>query len=352
MTSVVLYALAALVVLATLLPLIPKGYWWLRVFDFPRAQIALLGVAGLAGLAWIGVSSPLEIALAAALALAVSYQLYRIYPYLPLARCQVIRETGPDDGRQFSILVANVYMPNRQAPALLQIVGQNDPDIVVVMEVDDWWAEQLSPLKDSHPFSIAHPLDNTYGMILFSRLKLHDAECRFLVDDAIPSIFARVQIPAGDLIDFYALHPTPPQPFQDTFERDAEILLVGKQTRASDRASVVAGDLNDVAWSATTRLFQRTSGLLDPRIGRGLFSSFHARIPLLRWPLDHIFHDPRFRLRELRRLGYFGSDHFPIFCALRFQPENRHDHPTPSPKPGDRAEARGRIEDGLDRSEG
>ncbi|MFO1047449.1 MAG: endonuclease/exonuclease/phosphatase family protein [Geminicoccaceae bacterium] len=83
---------------------------------------------------------------------------------------------------------------------------------------------------------------------------------------------------------------------------------------------IVAGDLNDVAWSRTSRLFRRLSGLIDPRIGRGPYNSFHAGHRWLRWPLDHVFYSPDFLLHRLRRLPAFGSDHFPILIELEYQP--------------------------------
>src|SRR5262245_19006558 len=85
------------------------------------------------------------------------------------------------------------------------------------------------------------------------------------------------------------------------------------------KPTIIAGDLNDVAWSRTTRLFQKISGLLDPRIGRGLYNSFHAHYPPVRFPLDHIFHSNHFRLVELRRLPSIGSDHFPIYVVLSYE---------------------------------
>jgi endonuclease/exonuclease/phosphatase (EEP) superfamily protein YafD len=127
---------------------------------------------------------------------------------------------------------------------------------------------------------------------------------------------------SGDAIDVHCVHPRPPAPREasSSAERDAELLLVAKAVAAAGRPAIVIGDLNDVAWSATTRLFQKVSGMLDPRVGRGMFSTFHAKHPWLRWPLDHIFMSPEFTVVSLRRLDYFGSDHFPIHAELAYCP--------------------------------
>jgi hypothetical protein len=94
-----------------------------------------------------------------------------------------------------------------------------------------------------------------------------------------------------------------------------------------------------VAWSRTNYLFQRISGLLDPRIGRGFYNSFHAVYFFLRFPLDHFFHSTHFRLIELRRLAYFGSDHFPMFIRLSYEPEAERQQEAPQADASDEVEA-------------
>ncbi len=66
------------------------------------------------------------------------------------------------------ILLANVLITNRQSAALLTIVRDRDPDMLLVMEVDDWWMEQLIPLDTPYPYTVKQPNDGRlrYGAVL------------------------------------------------------------------------------------------------------------------------------------------------------------------------------------------
>ena len=159
-------------------------------------------------------------------------------------------------------------------------------------------------------------------------MPLENIVVRCAVVDLVPSIKAVVRNRAGMPFRLYAIHPEPPVLYLDSKGRDAEIALVGIEAKKDPLPALVVGDINDVAWSTTTTRFQRLSGLLDPRVGRGFYNTFDARYPLLRWPLDHLFHDPAFRLIEMRRGPDIGSDHFPMIFSLALTThEAAHDAP-------------------------
>jgi endonuclease/exonuclease/phosphatase (EEP) superfamily protein YafD len=183
-------------------------------------------------------------------------------------------------------------------------------------------------------------------MSLYSRFPFRDQRVEFLVQDDIPSIHVVFQLPSGQPVWLHAVHPRPPEPLrdQDSAPRDAELLKVARRIReAPPRPTLVAGDLNDVAWSFTTHLFLRESGLLDPRLGRGFYNTFNANTPVFRFPLDHVFHSNHFRLVELRRLPHVGSDHFPVLIEVSLEPEGAGEQPRPRPDADDDREARERI---------
>lgn len=319
---ILVLVLSFIVLVATGLPLINSDQWWIRMFDFPRLQIAVLTLVTLV-LAWFYAAYKWRYRLPLLLLLAVAliYQVQLVWVYTPLYRPQVRDSNNGSGANSFTLLVSNVRMDNEDKQSFPAMVRKMDPDVVLINEPDQAWADSLGELQASYPHTILFPLDNTYGMMLLSRLPLSESEVNFLVDDSIPSIFTRITLTSGHVIDFYGVHPEPPQPGKDTWERDTELLIIGRKIRERRNPSVVAGDLNDVGWSVTSKLFRKHSGLLDPREGRGLFNTYNVHLPLLRYPLDHIFHSPEFGLITLQKLEDIGSDHFPIFVGLSYEPK-------------------------------
>lgn len=348
------FVVGIVVIAATLLSLLRSKVWWIRIWDFPRLQLMVAGSAALVAgsLVTQSLDSRIRWIFLGALALTVAWQVAIIWRFSPLAPHEVQRSPGEDANSLLSLAISNVLQTNRDAERLIGVLRAADADVVLCVETDDWWRRQLDAFRETHPHTIQCALPNTYGMLLYSRLPLHDTSIDFLVEDDIPSMQARIRLHGGQLVWLNCVHPRPPAPSENdrSLERDVELLLVGKRVCDAQVPVVVCGDLNDVAWSRTTRLFQKTSRLVDPRKGRGLFSTFHARIPFLRFPLDHILHSDDFRLVSMRRLPYVGSDHFPVYAQLSFEPSAKHDQEAPTADAGDKQEAHQTIAEGVSKA--
>jgi len=326
----------------TLLSVSRHPHWLIRSWDFPRAHLAALAAvsggtyaAVFCGWQWY------EGLFVLALAGCVAWQGYKIFPYTPLAPVQVHCARTPAGASAFRLLIANVLMHNRQYDRFLRVVQAATPDLILAVEIDDRWLVALQQLEHHYPQVVRQPQGNMYGIGLWSRFPLIAPQVRFLMQQDIPSIYTEVELPNGQRFCLYGLHPRPPEPLrdQDATPRDAELVSVGRVIGTHQRPTVVAGDLNDVAWSHTTALFPRLSRLLDPRRGRGFYNTFNANIPWFRYPLDHVFHSPCFTLIDLRRLAHIGSDHFPMCITLHYEPEAAAAQPPLAAAPGQEGEA-------------
>lgn len=311
--------LASILTILTLAPLSRSQIWWIRGWDFPRLQLFIGSILLLLfGIFFLDFIQLREIIAWSMNLFCVVYLGWWVIPYTLPFKTEVASAGDPDPAYRISILVANVLITNRSSDKLLKLVHEYRPDILVTLESNQWWQEQLDVLEKDYPYSTKCPLENGYGMHVYSRLKVSESEIRYLIEKDVPSIHTTIAVPAGKEIRIHFLHPSPPSPTENdtSIERDAELLIIAKEVSDLDIPIIVTGDMNDVAWSFTTRLFRKISGLLDPRVGRGMYSTFHADYPFLRWPLDHLFHSRHFKVIELKRLPHFGSDHFPIFVNL------------------------------------
>lgn len=341
METVIAIATGVLVI-ATLLPLWRNPHWMIRGWDFPRLQLAAIAlVLLLIQVGALDLAEPTTWLLISLTLICLVWQLWWIVPYTMVWRNEVKTTEHPNPDCKLSILASNVLTTNRNADTLLKLVKKYEPDVLVTLESDKWWQQHLDTLEAVMPYSLKCPLDNLYGMHVYSRLPLEDTEISYLVEDDIPSMHAQIMLRSGDTVRAHFLHPTPPGPQgnPESAERDAELVVVAKSVKDSDQPVVVAGDLNDVAWSSTTRLFRKISGLLDPRVGRGMFNTFHAHYPFMRWPLDHLFHSENFTVTRIERLPDIGSDHFPLFTELSYNPARGKDQEGLKPDSDDKSRA-------------
>jgi endonuclease/exonuclease/phosphatase (EEP) superfamily protein YafD len=342
MTLLILLFFTVAIAVATLLPLWRNPHWSVRSFDFPRLQLAVLALLLVfIDLFFLDLSRPLSWVLIVVAGLSLASQLWWILPYTAIWPKEVKDARAKSPDRTLAILTSNVLTHNRNVEALLKLVEQHQPDILVTLESDQWWEDRLVALENEMPYTIKCPLDNLYGMHVFSRLPLHEPVMRFLIEDTVPSMHALVELRSGDKVRVHFVHPAPPSPTEndESTERDAELVIVGRSVADSDEPVIVTGDLNDVAWSPTTRLFRKISGLLDPRVGRGFYSTFHADYRLLRWPLDHLFHSHHFTLASITRLPSIGSDHFPLLTRVMLAPARGQDQEPLRPDGDDRGRA-------------
>ncbi len=337
-----LSALCVFPVAAAMLPLLPVDWWWVRIGDYPRLQMLIANAIGLVAMAafW---RHTIPRGLMLLMAISIAIEVYWIYPYLPVAPLEMQWAQQQDQSVRIRVLTANVLQKNTDAAAVLEMVDREQPDVVVLCEVNERWIDDLHLLEEQFGFHLTHPLENTYGIALYTNLDVTEARVRGFVREDIPSIDAAVRLPNGQAVRMMAVHPNPPRPGEDTTKRDAELVLVGREV-ADDPSVIVMGDMNDVGWSRTTDLFQEVSGLLDPRKGRGMYATFDATSSIWRYPLDYIFASDDFRVVELRRLERIGSDHFPLLIELSYEPDAEDEQEAPELDAGDAEDAEQAVE--------
>src|SRR5687768_7073450 len=96
------------VIAATALSLMRAKAWWIRVWDYPRLQLAVLGTAAFTA-AWLVLprtSWPSSLFFVA-LGLALVYQAALVWRYTRLARTEVPDSRAPEAGIRLSLAVCN-----------------------------------------------------------------------------------------------------------------------------------------------------------------------------------------------------------------------------------------------------
>lgn len=143
MLGPLLGCIAISLLLATLIARVPMRWWWVRSFEFPRLQIAVLAlVCGLTSL-WLLDPGPWRVTATLVSLITLALQLRYILPWTALWPVQVKAAHNAPKDQMITLLIANVLTPNRQSKELLAMITHHQPDMILTLESDQWWQEQL-----------------------------------------------------------------------------------------------------------------------------------------------------------------------------------------------------------------
>jgi len=226
-------------------------------------------------------------------------------------------DTCSDGGRyqHLRIMLSNVNTANRSYRKLEQHVIAEDPDVLVLMEVDRHWLTGLSQLRQIYPHRIEEPRSDNFGIALFSRCPVAASERVQLGAATVPSILATLNV-RGTEFDLLATHPLPPVSAENTRFRDEQLRAAAACIRDAVDPRILIGDLNVTPYSNRFRQLVYDSGLHDSMRGSGVQTTWPRSLPFMRIPIDHCLCSVDVLVLGRRVGPEIGSDHFPVTLDL------------------------------------
>jgi endonuclease/exonuclease/phosphatase (EEP) superfamily protein YafD len=227
--------------------------------------------------------------------------------FIPLAH-------AASNGPSYRLLLSNVLKLNRSYEQVRMLVIGEQPDLVVLIEPDRAWLDNLADLRQDFPFWQIAAREDAYGIAVLSRYPFESAEVMRLGSSGVPTVVVRLYLKnrRDRLLTVVATHPPPPKGAAGSASRDDQLQALAQFARQQREAVILCGDLNMSPWSPHFSDLLKYSGLVDSGRGFGIQPTWPEGNYLLRTPLDHCLVSPQISVRR-RRLGPpIGSDHLPV----------------------------------------
>ncbi|MDA8564195.1 endonuclease/exonuclease/phosphatase family protein, partial [Mariniblastus sp.] len=197
--------------------------------------------------------------------------------------------TQPPPGPQtIKVMSMNVLGDNYQFQQVIDQVERVSPDVLLLIEYSNQWHDKMQALHTTYPHRMLEPRWHGYGIALFSKLPLEDAEVWQLTkkDTDVPALSAQVNM--GDrslrIAGLHTMSPTSPLRMRLRTEQMHEMADLLK---TADEPTVLLGDFNCTPWSPFLKELAATCGYRDSRQGQGYLASWSVELPWFFWiPID------------------------------------------------------------------
>ncbi len=210
-----------------------------------------------------------------------------------------------------SLLVWNVYVGNPNVEKIVELIKEKDADTVVLLEVSPDLGVQLGSLRGEYPYLEIEAAADGFGSAIFSRQAVKEISIRRVGNELGNTVVARFE--KGTTL--VGVHTLPPVGRTYSRLRNQQLGELAEFVEQQSGPVIVVGDLNITPWSPHFQDLLRDARLSDPRVGRGVLTSWPKGKPLIRIPIDHILATNEITLGDLQVFPEtHGSDHHPIYC--------------------------------------
>jgi len=223
---------------------------------------------------------------------------------------------GSKGGETLRLLLANVLVGNSQHGRVVDLVADADADVLIFQEVNDAWMASLAGLERDYPYTVGLPRQDAFGIAVFSRVELRQADVHYLGQAGRPSIALEVSVGGTpvSILTTHPLHPLSPRTFA---LRNDQLGAVGDLAGDRTQPLVLIGDLNVTMWSPWYRRLRDETRLTNARRGFGVMASWPTFLPpIMRLPIDHCLVSDDLIVTDCRLGPAFGSDHLPLIVDV------------------------------------
>ncbi len=220
---------------------------------------------------------------------------------------------------KLKLLHANVFTDNSNKNALIKLIQQEDPDIITVQEIDEWWRNSLEVIYTDYPYYQTIPREDNFGIGIYSKYPFKELNVRANMIYT-PTLAIELSIKNHPFI-VMTTHPVPPVNQAYFMRRNRQLEYLAKWCQKSTKPLVVIGDMNLTLWSDHYKSFIETSNLQNSRQGFGMIGSWPTNMLLMRIPIDQCFNSKEFTVSDIRVADSIDSDHLPLIVDLEFNPK-------------------------------
>ncbi len=290
---------------ASLLPNLFSEYWFLDLFAHFKVQYLVIALILLTLSVLVFKTKALAISL---LLTSILWNAYFIAPYYFNAK-----EDAPALGPTFKIASLNLLSSNSETDLVLQYIEQENPDILVLLELTPKWNLELSPVLQDYPFQQIHERIDNFGIAVVSKFEMTSKIIDFNANDK-PSIVSELRI-NKKTYTLIATHPLPPID-QATFQsRNQQLQNIFKRKSEFADRFLVIGDFNTSSFSNHFRALVQ-DGIKDSRTGFGLLPTWPAGFGVFQTTLDHCLVSDQVQVVHRATGSSIGSDHLPISMVI------------------------------------